>query len=52
MWKIVGIAADPPQNSHFHFDMMLSMETWDFSRRTHVDLAIAFIRYVKLGAWC
>ena len=32
--EIVGIVKDPPSNSHFTFDMMLSMVTWEFSKRT------------------
>lgn len=45
--EIVGIAADPPRNSHFHFDIMLSMETWDFSRRTQWT-SNSLYSYVKL----
>ena len=32
--EVVGIMKSPPKNSHFQFDMMLSMVSWDFSRRT------------------
>ncbi len=32
--EIVGIAADPPANAHFHFDLILSMQTWDWSKGT------------------
>jgi len=31
--EIVGIAKDPPNNSHFRFNMILSMETWDIAKR-------------------
>jgi putative ABC transport system permease protein len=45
--EIVGIAANPPQNSHFHFDVILSMDTWDFSRRT-MWLSNSLYTYIKL----
>jgi len=45
--EIVGIAADPPHNSHFHFDIILSMETWDFSHRTQWT-SNSLYSYVKL----
>jgi putative ABC transport system permease protein len=32
--EIVGVMEDPPKNSHFIFDMVYSMASWDFSRRT------------------
>ncbi|MCK5466987.1 MAG: ABC transporter permease, partial [Cyclobacteriaceae bacterium] len=32
--EIVGLVKDPPSNSHFKFDMMLSMVTWDYSENT------------------
>jgi len=31
--EVVGIVADPPLNSHFVFDMIYSMVSWDTSRR-------------------
>ena len=31
--QIVGVMKNPPKNSHFTFDMVLSMQTWDFSKR-------------------
>ncbi len=31
---VVGVMKDPPSNSHFTFSMVLSMETWDYSRNT------------------
>jgi putative ABC transport system permease protein len=32
--SIVGILRDPPRHSHFTFGSVLSMENWDFSKRT------------------
>ncbi len=29
---VTGIAADPPQNSHIHFSLILSLESWDEAR--------------------
>jgi len=46
--EIVGIAKDPPHNSHFHFDMILSMVTWDFSRRTQWT-SNSLYSYIKLN---
>mgnify|MGYP001825322235 FL=1 len=31
--EVVGIVEDPPTNSHFVFDMIYSMVSWDTSRR-------------------
>jgi putative ABC transport system permease protein len=45
--EIVGIMKDPPGNSHFHFDLMLSMITWDFSKRTQWT-SNSLYSYVKL----
>ncbi len=45
--EIVGIAADPPQNSHFHFDIILSMETWEWSHQTRW-VSNSLFSYVKL----
>lgn len=33
--EITGIAEDPPSNSHFHYTMILSMESWDQSKNTY-----------------
>ena len=33
---VTGIAADPPANSHFHFNILLSIDSWD---------------YIKQGQW-
>lgn len=30
--QVSGIVADPPHNSHFHFNMLLSMDSWDYSK--------------------
>jgi len=30
--EVTGIAADPPSNSHFHYTMILSMDSWDYSK--------------------
>jgi len=46
--EIVGIAKDPPNNSHFHFDMILSMETWDWAKRTQWT-SNSLYTYVKLA---
>jgi putative ABC transport system permease protein len=45
--EIVGIMKSPPRNSHFQFEMILSMITWDFSRRTQWT-SNNLISYVKL----
>jgi putative ABC transport system permease protein len=45
--EIVGIVKDPPSNSHFHFTMILSMVTWDFSKRTQWT-SNSLYSYVKL----
>lgn len=45
--EIVGIMKDPPDNSHFHFDLILSMITWDFSKRTQWT-SNSLYSYVKL----
>jgi putative ABC transport system permease protein len=45
--EVVGIMKSPPRNSHFQFEMMLSMVTWDFSRRTQWT-SNSLYSYVKL----
>lgn len=30
--EVSGIAADPPANSHFDFDMIMSMNSWEYSK--------------------
>ena len=32
IFKVTGLAADPPRHSHFTFDMLLSYSTWDNMR--------------------
>lgn len=46
--EIVGVMKNPPKNAHFQFDMMLSMVTWDESRRTQWTSNNLF-SYVKLN---
>ncbi len=31
---VTGVAKDPPSNSHFHFDILAALSTFDFSRST------------------
>jgi len=45
---VTGIAEDPPHNSHFHFSMILSMESWDYSRSTAWG-SNALLTYIKLN---
>ncbi|HUX56509.1 MAG TPA: ABC transporter permease [Bacteroidales bacterium] len=44
---ITGIVEDPPPNSHFHFSMILSMESWDYSRNS-VWVSNSLLTYIKL----
>lgn len=44
---VVGVMKNPPKNSHFQFDMMLSMITWDFSKRTQWT-SNSLYSYIKL----
>lgn len=44
---VKGIAADPPSNSHFHFTIILSLNSWD-DARIHSWTASRVITYVKL----
>jgi putative ABC transport system permease protein len=46
--NIAGICEDPPPNSHFHFSMILSMESWDYSHST-VWVSNSLLTYIKLG---
>src|SRR4030042_2167818 len=32
---VTGVAKDPPPNSHFHFDILAALSTFDFSRSTN-----------------
>lgn len=45
---VTGIAEEPPHNSHFHFSMILSMESWDYSRST-AWASNALLTYIKLN---
>jgi len=45
--QISGIAEDPPPNSHFHFSMILSMNSWDDSFSSNW-LTSRVITYFKL----
>jgi len=45
--EVVGIMKSPPKNSHFQFEMVLSMITWDFSKRTQWT-SNSLYSYVKL----
>jgi len=47
LYNITGICADPPPNSHFHFSMILSMESWDYSR-SPVWVTNSLHTYIKL----
>jgi putative ABC transport system permease protein len=44
---VTGIVKDPPGNSHFHFNMILSMESWDESRNP-MWISNNLLSYVKL----
>ena len=46
--NIAGICEDPPSNSHFHFSMILSMESWDESRSS-VWVNNTLLTYIKVG---
>jgi putative ABC transport system permease protein len=45
---VTGIAKDPPSNSHFHFSMILSMQSWDYSR-SPIWVSNSLITYVRLN---
>jgi len=45
---VTGIAETPPHNSHFRFNMILSMESWPISRNTEWANNI-LLNYVKLN---
>jgi len=47
-YVIKGIAADTPSNSHFKFNVILSMESWDYSHNTSW-LGNNLQNYVKLN---
>jgi putative ABC transport system permease protein len=46
--NITGICEDPPPNSHFHFSMILSMESWDYSHSS-VWVSNSLLTYIRLG---
>lgn len=46
--NITGICEDPPPNSHFHFSIILSMESWDYSRSS-VWVSNSLLTYIKVG---
>ena len=46
--EIVGIMADPPSNSHFHFEIVLSMQTWEWSKGTQWT-SNSLYTYIKLN---
>ena len=45
---ITGIAANPPSNSHFHYNMILSMDSWKLSKNQNWVNNI-LLNYVKLN---
>ena len=44
---VTGIVKDPPPNSHFHFSMILSMGSWDYSMNSNW-LSNNLLTYIKL----
>ena len=44
---VTGIVKDPPPNSHFHFSMILSMGSWDYSRNSNW-VSNSLLTYIKL----
>lgn len=45
---VVGIVQDPPTNSHFHFQMIMSMDSWGQSRDTYWT-SNSFYTYYKVN---
>ncbi len=45
--EVSGIVSDPPSNSHFDFDMIMSMESWDYSKNTQWT-SNSFYTYIVL----
>jgi len=45
---VMGVVEDPPPNSHFHFSMILSMGSWDYSRNS-VWVSNSLLTYIKLN---
>lgn len=48
VFKVTGITEDPPHNSHFHYSLILPMESWDESH-SQVWLSSNLNTYLKLG---
>ena len=46
---ITGIAEDPPKNAHFRFNVILSMESWEYSKNADWANNI-LLNYVKLNS--
>ena len=49
-YEITGIAADPPGNSHFKYNVILSMESWDYSHNPSW-LGNNLQNYIKLNEY-
>lgn len=47
-YKITGVCADPPDNAHFKFDILASLESLDYDDRD-IWLAHTFTTYVMLA---
>lgn len=47
MVKVSGIAKDPPLNSHFHFTLVLSLDSWEIARREDW-ISTQVVTYFKL----
>jgi putative ABC transport system permease protein len=47
LYKVTGLMEDPPENSHFHFDLLGSLTTLDASRRTFW-ISHNFYTYISL----
>jgi putative ABC transport system permease protein len=48
--EVVGIAEDPPANSHFHFTLIMSMDSWDASRQTQWTSNSFYTYYKTISA--
>jgi putative ABC transport system permease protein len=46
-YRVTGITEDPPHNSHFHYNMILPMESWDYSH-SQVWVSPNLNTYVRL----
>lgn len=44
---VTGIMENPPTNSHFHFSMVLSMNSWNYSH-TNVWVSNSLLTYIQL----